>query len=80
MMQRPNVYLGLKEAGLNDSRRIWASTLKNAGLEYSWIYDLRHTLARRLTRAGVSPILVAQKSLVIQNTFHVSWLRLGFVG
>ena len=29
-------------------------------LEYFWIYDLWHTLASRLTQAGVSPIFLVQ--------------------
>ena len=45
---------------LKDVRRSWASALKDAGLQYFWIYDLRHTLASRLTQAGVSPLFVAQ--------------------
>src|ERR1700676_3091706 len=45
---------------LKDLRRSWARALKDAGLQYFWIYDLRHTLASRLTQAGVSPVFVAQ--------------------
>jgi integrase len=45
---------------LKDVRRSWARALKDAGLQYFWIYDLRHTLASRLTQAGVSPLFVAQ--------------------
>jgi len=45
---------------LKDLRRSWAKALKDAGLEYFWLYDLRHTLASRLTQAGVSPVFVAQ--------------------
>jgi integrase len=45
---------------LKDVRRSWTKALKDAGLQYFWIYDLRHTLASRLTQAGVSPIFVAQ--------------------
>jgi integrase len=45
---------------LKDIRRSWARALKDAGLDYFWIYDLRHTLASRLTQAGVSPLFVAQ--------------------
>jgi integrase len=41
-------------------RRSWANALKDAGLRYFWLYDLRHTLASRLTQAGVSPVFVAQ--------------------
>jgi len=45
---------------LKDLRRSWANALKNAGIPYFWLYDLRHTLASRLSQAGVSPIFVAQ--------------------
>jgi integrase len=45
---------------LKDVRRSWAKALRDAGLQYFWIYDLRHTLASRLTQAGVSPLFVAQ--------------------
>ncbi|MGA7908422.1 MAG: site-specific integrase [Candidatus Sulfotelmatobacter sp.] len=45
---------------MKDLRRSWAKSLKDAGLQYFWIYDLRHTLASRLTQAGVSPLFVAQ--------------------
>jgi len=33
---------------------------EDGGLQYFWIYELRHTLASRLTQAGVSPLFVAQ--------------------
>lgn len=45
---------------LKDLRRSWAKALEDAGLQYFWIYDLRHTNITRLTQAGVSPIFVAQ--------------------
>jgi integrase len=45
---------------LKDLRRSWAKALKDAGLQYFWLYDLRSSLASRLTQAGVSPIFVAQ--------------------
>lgn len=48
------------ETHLRDVRRSWPQALKAAGLEYFWLYDLRHTFASRLTAAGVSPIFVAQ--------------------
>ena len=32
----------------------------SAGLEYFWIYDLRHTHTSRLAIANVSPIFIAQ--------------------
>jgi integrase len=43
-----------------DLRRSWAKALKDARMEYFWLYDLRHTLASRLTQAGISPVFVAQ--------------------
>jgi len=45
---------------LKDVRRSWARAVKDAGLQYFWLYDLRGTLASRLTQAGVSPLFVAQ--------------------
>jgi integrase len=43
--QRPQTHLG-------DVRRAWPKALKAAGLEFFWLYDLRHTFASRLTEAG----------------------------
>jgi integrase len=51
--KRPQIHLG-------DVRRAWPKALKAAGIEFFWLYDLRHTFASRLTEAGVSPIFVAQ--------------------
>jgi len=45
---------------LKDIRTAWPKALEAAGLEFFWLYDLRHTFASRLTEAGVSPIFVAQ--------------------
>jgi integrase len=45
---------------LKDVRKSWGNALRDAGLQYFWLYDLRHTLATRLTQAGVSPLFVAQ--------------------
>jgi integrase len=45
---------------LKDLPRSWAKALRDAGLPYFWQYDLRATLATRLTHAGVSPLFVAQ--------------------
>jgi integrase len=50
----------LPETHLRDVRKPWPDALKAAGLEYFWLYDLRHTFASRLTQAGVSPLFVAQ--------------------
>jgi integrase len=48
------------ETHLKNIRRAWPKVLEAAGLEYFWVYDLRHTFASRLTEAGVSPLFVAQ--------------------
>jgi len=45
---------------MKDVREAWARALKNAGLEYFWIYNLRHTFASRLSAAGVADLFVAQ--------------------
>jgi integrase len=45
---------------LNDIRHAWTKVLKDAGLDYFWIYNLRHTFASRLSAAGVSDLFVAQ--------------------
>ncbi len=44
----------------NDIRHAWEKALKDAGLDYFWIYNLRHTFASRLSAAGVSDLFVAQ--------------------
>jgi len=48
------------ETHLKDVRRAWPKVLKAAGLQFFWLYDLRHTFASRLTQAGVSPLFVSQ--------------------
>jgi integrase len=45
---------------LKDIRRSWARALKDANIEYFWIYNLRHTFASRLSAAGASDLFVAQ--------------------
>jgi integrase len=41
-------------------RKTWASALKNAGVAYFRIYDLRATFATRLSAAGVPDVFVSQ--------------------
>jgi integrase len=48
------------EPHLVDIRVAWSKAVKAAGLDYFWIYDLRHTFASRITEAGASHIFVAQ--------------------
>jgi integrase len=43
-----------------DIRKTWTKALKDAGIEYFWLYNLRHSYASRLSAAGVSDLFVAQ--------------------
>ena len=43
-----------------DIRKTWAKALRDAGIEYFWLYNLRHSYASRLSAAGVSDLFVAQ--------------------
>jgi integrase len=45
---------------MKDVRHSWAKALEDAGLEYFWIYNLRHTFASRMSAAGVSDLFVGQ--------------------
>jgi integrase len=58
----PFVFPNMRAPGkpLKDIRHVWAKALKDAGLDYFWIYNLRHTFASRLSAAGVSDLFVAQ--------------------
>jgi integrase len=58
----PFVFPNLREPAkpIKDVRHSWEKALKDAKLEYFWIYNLRHTFASRLSAAGVSDLFVAQ--------------------
>jgi integrase len=45
---------------MKDVRHSWTKALENAGLEYFWIYNLRHTFASRMSAAGVPDLFVGQ--------------------
>lgn len=45
---------------LQGGRKAWARVLKNAGIDFFPIYNLRHTFATRMTEVGVSLLTVAQ--------------------
>ena len=45
---------------MKDIRYAWAKTLRNAGLNFFVIYNLRHSCASRMSAAGVSDLFVAQ--------------------
>ena len=44
---------------LKSVRGSWPTALKAAGLQFFWIYDLRHTFASRLSGTGASPLQIA---------------------
>ena len=45
---------------ITNLRKIWASTLKKAGVPYFSLYELRHTFASRLSAGGVADHFVTQ--------------------
>jgi integrase len=54
----PNLRTPIKP--MKDIRHSWKKALTDAGLEYFWVYNLRHSHASRLSAAGVSDLFVAQ--------------------
>jgi integrase len=61
-IQSPFVFPNFRDPAqpAKDIRKTWAKALKDAGLEYFWLYNLRHSYASRLSAAGVSDLFVAQ--------------------
>jgi len=45
---------------ITNVRKGWAATLKNAGVPYFALYELRHTFAARLSAGGVADHMVTQ--------------------
>ena len=45
---------------LTNLRKVWAATLKRAGVRYFAPYELRHTFATRLSAGGVADHMVTQ--------------------
>ena len=45
---------------LTNLRKVWATTLKKAGVPYFSLYELRHTFATRLSSGGVADHFVTQ--------------------
>jgi hypothetical protein len=45
---------------MKDIRHGWPNALEEAGLEYFWLYNLRHSYCSRLSAAGVPDLFVAQ--------------------
>ena len=60
--QSPFVFPNFRDPSkpAKDIRKTWAKALKDAGIEYFWLYNLRHSYASRLSAAGVSDLFVAQ--------------------
>jgi integrase len=58
----PFVFPNFRDPGqpAKDIRKAWAKALKDAGIEYFWLYHLRHTHSSRLSAAGVSDLFVGQ--------------------
>ena len=58
----PYVFPNFRDPGqpAKDIRKTWAKALKDAGIEYFWLYNLRHTYTSRLSAAGVPDLFVAQ--------------------
>jgi len=49
-----------KKPHMTDLRKVWAATLKKAGVPYFTLYELRHTFATRLSAGGVADHMVTQ--------------------
>jgi integrase len=58
----PFVFPNLRKPNepMKDIRHAWAKTLRDAGLDFFVVYQLRHSCASRLSAAGVSDLFVAQ--------------------
>jgi integrase len=49
-----------KKPYMTNLRKVWAGTLKRAGVPYFALYELRHTFATRLSAGGVADHMVTQ--------------------
>jgi integrase len=56
----PSPKLGAKKPYMTNLRKVWAATLKRAGVLYFAPYELRHTFATRLSAGGVADHMVTQ--------------------
>jgi integrase len=48
------------QQSMRDVRHSWKKALNDAGIQFFWIYNLRHSNASRLSAAGVPDLFVAQ--------------------
>jgi integrase len=49
-----------KKPHMTNLRKVWADTLRKAGVSYFAPYELRHTFATRLSAGGVADHMVTQ--------------------
>jgi integrase len=56
----PSPKPGAQKPHMTNVRKIWAATLKRAGVPYFAPYELRHTFATRLSAGGVADHMVTQ--------------------
>jgi integrase len=56
----PTPKLKAQKPHMTNLRKVWANTLKRAGVPYFAIYELRHTFATRLSAGGVADHMVTQ--------------------
>ena len=56
----PSPKPGAQKPQITNVRKIWAATLKRAGVPYFAPYELRHTFATRLSAGGVADHMVTQ--------------------
>lgn len=56
----PTPKVGAQKPYMTNLRKVWATTLKKAGVKYFAPYELRHTFATRLSAGGVADHMVTQ--------------------
>ncbi|HXJ40765.1 MAG TPA: tyrosine-type recombinase/integrase [Bryobacteraceae bacterium] len=56
----PSPRSGTEKPYMTNLRKVWAGTLKRAGVRYFAPYELRHTFATRLSAGGVADHMVTQ--------------------
>lgn len=56
----PSPKPGAAKPYMTNLRKVWAGTLKRAGVAYFALYELRHTFATRLSAGGVADHMVTQ--------------------
>jgi integrase len=56
----PTSKAGAQKPYITNLRKVWAGTLKRAGVPHFALYELRHTFATRLSAGGVADHMVTQ--------------------